>query len=210
MMVNDIEVHFKLIGEFNAYNLLAVYGAAVCLGQDKQQVLLELSNMDGAEGRFDYSVSPLEKVVGIVDYAHTPDALINVLATIKNLRQGNEKIITVVGCGGNRDKTKRPVMAEVACEYSDKVIFTSDNPRNEDPQQIIKDMEAGVNVVARKKYISISDRREAIKTAVSLSDRDDIVLIAGKGHEKYQEIAGVKHEFDDKKVLKEMFELLEK
>lgn len=210
MILNDTEVHFKLIGEFNAYNLLAVYGAAVCLGQDKQQVLLMLSNMDGAEGRFDYSVSPIEKVVGIVDYAHTPDALINVLATIKNLRQGNEKIITVVGCGGNRDKTKRPVMAEVACEYSDKVIFTSDNPRNEDPLQIIKDMEAGVNVVARKKYISIADRREAIKTAVSLSDREDIVLIAGKGHEKYQEVAGVKHEFDDKKVLKEMFELLEK
>lgn len=210
MMVNDTEVHFKLIGEFNAYNLLAVYGAAVCLGQDKQEVLLKLSNMDGAEGRFDYSVSPIEKVVGIVDYAHTPDALINVLATIKNLRQGNEKIITVVGCGGNRDKTKRPVMAEVACEYSDRVIFTSDNPRNEDPLQIIKDMEEGVNVVARKKYISIADRREAIKTAVSLSDREDIVLIAGKGHEKYQEVSGVKHEFDDKKVLKEMFELLEK
>ena len=210
MMVNETEVHFKLIGEFNAYNLLAVYGAAVCLGQDKQEVLLQLSNMDGAEGRFDYSISPVEKVVGIVDYAHTPDALINVLATIKNLRQGNEKIITVVGCGGNRDKTKRPVMAEVACEYSDKVIFTSDNPRNEDPLQIIKDMEEGVKVAARKKYISIADRREAIKTAVSLSDREDIVLIAGKGHEKYQEIAGVKHEFDDKKVLKEMFELLEK
>jgi UDP-N-acetylmuramoyl-L-alanyl-D-glutamate--2,6-diaminopimelate ligase len=210
MMVNETEVHFKLIGEFNAYNLLAVYAAAVCLGQDKQEVLLKLSNMDGAEGRFDYSISPVEKVVGIIDYAHTPDALINVLATIKNLRQGNEKIITVVGCGGNRDKTKRPVMAEVACEYSDKVIFTSDNPRNEDPLQIIRDMEEGVSVVARKKYISIADRREAIKTAVSLSHREDIVLIAGKGHEKYQEIGGIKHEFDDKKVLKEMFLLLEK
>jgi UDP-N-acetylmuramoyl-L-alanyl-D-glutamate--2,6-diaminopimelate ligase len=210
MMVNDTEVHFKLIGEFNAYNLLAVYAAAVCLGQDKQDVLLKLSDMDGAEGRFDYSISPIEKIVGIIDYAHTPDALINVLATIKNLRQGNEKIITVVGCGGNRDKTKRPVMAEVACEYSDKVIFTSDNPRNEDPLQILKDMEEGVSVVARKKYISIADRREAIKTAVSLSHREDIVLIAGKGHEKYQEIAGIKHAFDDKKVLREMFELLEK
>jgi UDP-N-acetylmuramoyl-L-alanyl-D-glutamate--2,6-diaminopimelate ligase len=210
MMINDTEVHFKLIGEFNAYNLLAVYGAAVCLGQDKQDVLLLLSNTDGAEGRFDYSISATDKVVGIVDYAHTPDALINVLATIRNLRQGNEKIITVVGCGGNRDKTKRPVMAEVACEYSDKVIFTSDNPRNEDPLEIIKDMEAGVKVVARKKYISIADRREAIKTAVSLSDREDIVLIAGKGHEKYQEVKGVKHDFDDKQVLKEMFELLEK
>jgi len=210
MTVNEVEVHFKLIGEFNAYNLLAVYAAAICLNQDKQQVLLLLSNMDGAEGRFDYSISPMQRVVGIIDYAHTPDALINVLATIKNLRQGFEKIITVVGCGGNRDKTKRPIMAEVACEYSDKVIFTSDNPRNEDPLEIIKDMEAGVGVVARKKYISIADRREAIKTAVSLSNKEDIILIAGKGHEKYQEVKGVKNDFDDKKVLKEMFELLEK
>ena len=210
MTVNDIEVHFKLIGEFNAYNLLAVYAAAFCLGQDKEEVLLLLSRTDGAEGRFDYTVSPFEKVVGIIDYAHTPDALINVLATIKNLRQGFEKIITVVGCGGNRDKTKRPVMAEVACEYSDKVIFTSDNPRNEDPLDIIKDMEAGVKITARKKYISIADRREAIKTAVSLSNKEDIILIAGKGHEKFQEVKGVKSEFDDKKVMLEMFELLEK
>lgn len=210
MIVNETEVHFKLIGTFNAYNLLAVFGAAVCLGQDKLDVLQTLSSMDGAEGRFDYSVSKLQKVVGIVDYAHTPDALINVLATIKNLRQGPEKIITVVGCGGNRDKTKRPIMAEVACEYSDKVIFTSDNPRNEDPLEIIKDMEAGVNVLGRKKVISIPDRREAIKTAVSLSNKEDIILIAGKGHEKYQDIKGVKAEFDDKKVLKEMFEMLEK
>lgn len=210
MLVNDIDVHFKLIGEFNAYNLLAVYGAAICLGIDKNEVLLKLSSMDGAEGRFDYTVSPVEKVVGIVDYAHTPDALINVLATIKNLRQGHEKIITVVGCGGNRDKTKRPVMAEVAVTHSDKVIFTSDNPRNEDPLEIIKDMEAGVSVPGRKKFISIADRREAIKTAVSLSGKEDIVLIAGKGHEKYQEVKGVKHDFDDKKILKELFELMEK
>jgi len=210
MTVNDIEVHFKLIGEFNAYNLLAVYGAAICMGQDKQEVLLQLSSTDGAEGRFDYTVSPQQRIVGIVDYAHTPDALINVLATIKNLRQGFEKIITVVGCGGNRDTTKRPIMAEVACEYSDKVIFTADNPRNEDPLQIIREMEAGVSVVARKKYISIADRREAIKTAVSLSNQEDIILIAGKGHEKYQEIKGVRNDFDDKKVLQEMFELLEK
>jgi len=210
MLVNDVEVHFKMIGEFNAYNLLAVYAAAICLGQNKEEVLLQLSSINGAEGRFDYSISNKERVVGIVDYAHTPDALLNVLATIKNLRQGNEKIITVVGCGGNRDKTKRPVMAEVACEYSDKVIFTSDNPRKEDPQEILKDMEAGVKVVARKKYITIADRREAIKTAVSLSAKEDIVLVAGKGHEKYQEINGVKYDFDDKKVLQEMFEMLEK
>lgn len=210
MLVNDTEVHFKLIGEFNAYNLLAVFGAAVCLGADKNEVLLKLSNMDGAEGRFDYTVSPNEKVVGIVDYAHTPDALINVLATIKNLRQGHEKIITVVGCGGNRDKTKRPIMAEVAVTHSDKVIFTSDNPRNEDPQEIIKDMEAGVSVTGRKKYISIADRKEAIKTAISLSGKEDIVLIAGKGHEKYQDVKGVKYDFDDKKILKELFVLMDK
>ena len=210
MILNEVEVHFKLIGEFNAYNLLAVYGAAICLNQDKQEVLLKLSDMDGAEGRFDYMISPSQRVVGIIDYAHTPDALLNVLATIKNLRNGLEKIITVVGCGGNRDTGKRPVMAQVACEYSDKVILTSDNPRNEDPLQIIKDMEAGVSVVARKKCISIADRREAIKTAVSLSNDEDIILIAGKGHEKYQEIKGVRNDFDDKKILREMFELLEK
>ena len=169
-----------------------------------------LSSLTGAEGRFDYMVSPNEKIIGIVDYAHTPDALLNVLATIKNLRQGEEKIITVVGCGGNRDKAKRPVMAEVACEYSDKIIFTSDNPRNEDPAQIIKDMEAGVPVTARKKYISIVDRKEAIKTAVNLAQQQDIILVAGKGHEKYQEINGVKYDFDDKKVLSEMFELVGK
>ena len=210
LMINDIEVHFRLIGSFNAYNLLAVYGAALCLGENKETVLQVLSNIEGAEGRFDYIVSPIEKIVGIIDYAHTPDALLNVLATIKNLRQGEEKIITVVGCGGNRDKAKRPVMAEVACEYSDKIIFTSDNPRNEEPAQIIKEMEAGVPITARKKCISIVDRKEAIKTAVTLAQKKDIILIAGKGHEKYQEINGVKNDFDDKKVVVEMFELLGK
>jgi UDP-N-acetylmuramoyl-L-alanyl-D-glutamate--2,6-diaminopimelate ligase len=210
MTVNDKEVYFRLIGEFNAYNLLAVYGTAVCLGEDKDNVLQVLSSLDGAEGRFDYMVSKKEKIKGIVDYAHTPDALLNVLATIKNLRQGNEQIITVVGCGGDRDKTKRPVMAEVACEYSDRVIFTSDNTRSEDPLEILKDMQAGVNAVTKKKVISIADRKEAIKTAVSLANNDDIVLIAGKGHEKYQDIKGVKYDFDDMKILNEMFELLEK
>ncbi len=188
LIINDIEVHFRLIGTFNAYNLLAVYGAAVCLDEDKQTFCRCLSSLTGAEGRFDYMISTNEKIIGIVDYAHTPDALLNVLATIKNLKQGEEKIITVVGCGGNRDKTKRPVMAEVACEYSDKIIFTSDNPRSEDPAQIIKDMEEGVPVIARKKYISIADRKEAIKTAVIVAQQQDIVLVAGKGHEKYQEI----------------------
>ena len=210
MMINEQEVYFRLIGEFNAYNILAVYAAAICLGEEKMDVLQALSNLEGAEGRFDYTVSKQDKIVGIVDYAHTPDALLNVLATLKNLRQGQTQIITVVGCGGDRDKTKRPIMAEVACEYSDRVIFTSDNPRSEDALQILKEMEAGVNVVSRKKYISIADRKEAIKTAVSLADKEDIVLVAGKGHEKYQDIKGVKYDFDDKQVLNEMFELLEK
>ena len=210
MTVNDVEVHFRLIGEFNAYNLLAVYGAAVCLGEDKQEVLTALSMLTGAEGRFDYMVSAKEKVIAIVDYAHTPDALLNVLATIKKLKKGFEQVITVVGCGGDRDKTKRPVMAEAACEHSDKVIFTSDNPRSEDPAQIIRDMEEGLPVAYKRKYISITDRKEAIKTAISLAGKEDIILIAGKGHEKYQEIKGVRNHFDDKEVIKEFFELLDK
>jgi UDP-N-acetylmuramoyl-L-alanyl-D-glutamate--2,6-diaminopimelate ligase len=208
MTVNDQEVHFRLIGEFNAYNLLAVYGTAVCMGQDKQEVLRSLSELTGAEGRFDFMVSAVDKIIAIVDYAHTPDALLNVLATIKKLKKGFEKIITVAGCGGDRDKTKRPVMAKVACEHSDKVIFTSDNPRSEDPAQIIKDMEAGVSASAKRKYISIVDRKEAIKTAISLAGKEDIVLIAGKGHEKYQEIKAVRNHFDDKEVVREMFEVL--
>ncbi|MFC4263427.1 UDP-N-acetylmuramoyl-L-alanyl-D-glutamate--2,6-diaminopimelate ligase [Ferruginibacter yonginensis] len=210
MLVNDVDVHFKLIGGFNAYNLLAVYGAGICLGIAKDELLIALSSIEGAEGRFEYSVSKTESIIGIVDYAHTPDALLNVLATIKNLKRGHEKVITVVGCGGNRDKAKRPIMAQVACEYSDKVILTSDNPRTENPADILKDMEAGVNVVARRKTISIADRYEAIKTAISFATADDIVLIAGKGHEKYQEINGVKHDFDDKQVLLDLFDLLEK
>jgi len=210
LVINDVEVHFRMIGAFNAYNLLAVFGAAICMGEDKEKVLQILSNTEGAEGRFDYMVSLKEKITGIIDYAHTPDALLNVLATIKNLRHGTQKIITVVGCGGNRDRTKRPEMAEVACEYSDKIIFTSDNPRNEDPVQIIKEMEAGIPVTARKKCISITDRREAIKTAVTLAQKEDIILVAGKGHEKYQEINGVKKHFDDKEVLIEMFQLIDK
>lgn len=210
MTINDQEVHFRLIGEFNAYNLLAVYGAAICLGEDKFEVLRVLSELTGAEGRFDYIISIKEKVIGIVDYAHTPDALLNVLVTIKGLRKGHEQIITVVGCGGDRDKTKRPVMGEVACEHSDRVIFTSDNPRSEDPEQILRDMETGLNTAAKRKFIAIVDRKEAIKTAVNLAGPDDIVLIAGKGHEKYQEIKGVKHPFDDKQVLTEIFNLYEK
>ncbi|HEY0272525.1 MAG TPA: cyanophycin synthetase, partial [Chitinophaga sp.] len=210
MQVNDKEVHFRLIGEFNAYNLLAVYGAAMLLGQDKDEVLQALSATNGAEGRFDYIVSDREKVIGIVDYAHTPDALLNVLNTINNLRKGNEKVITVVGCGGDRDTTKRPVMAQVSAERSDRVIFTSDNPRSEDPAAIIREMEAGVPIHLQRKTLSIADRKEAIKTAVSLANPEDIILVAGKGHEKYQDIHGVKHPFDDKQVLKEMLTLLGK
>lgn len=208
--INEQEVHFRLIGEFNAYNLLAVYGAAVCLGEDKYSVLQHLSNITGAEGRFEYTVSPREQIISIVDYAHTPDALLNVLATIKKLKQGHEKVITVVGCGGDRDKTKRPVMAEVACTHSDHVVFTSDNPRSEEPEAIIRDMENGLQPAARRKYIAITDRREAIKAAIALAGKSDIILIAGKGHEKYQEIKGVKYPFDDKAVVKDLFKLMEK
>jgi UDP-N-acetylmuramoyl-L-alanyl-D-glutamate--2,6-diaminopimelate ligase len=204
MLVNEIEVHFRLIGEFNAYNLLAVYGAAVNLGIESNTALTTLSMLAGAEGRFDYVISN-KQVIGIIDYAHTPDALENVLATIKKLRKGYEQVITVVGCGGDRDKTKRPIMAQTACDLSDKVILTSDNPRTEDPAQIIADMEAGLNTAAKRKYISIIDRKEAIKAAVAFAKPEDIVLVAGKGHEKYQDINGVKHPFDDKAILLAFF-----
>ena len=204
MLVNEIEVHFRLIGEFNAYNLLAVYGAAVNLGIESNVALTNLSMLAGAEGRFDYIISG-KQVIGIIDYAHTPDALENVLATIKKLRKGYEQVITVVGCGGDRDKTKRPIMAQTACDLSDKVILTSDNPRTEDPAQIIADMEAGLNTAAKRKYISILDRKEAIKAAVEFAKPEDIVLVAGKGHEKYQDIHGVKHPFDDKAILLAFF-----
>ncbi len=208
MTINNQEVHFRLIGEFNAYNLLAVYGAAITMGEDKVEVLEILSRLSGADGRFDYQISPVDRIIGIVDYAHSPDALLNVLKTIRQLKQGEEKIITVVGCGGDRDKTKRPIMGQVACEFSDRAIFTADNPRSEDPEAILKDMEAELNSAARRKFISIADRRQAIKTAFSLAAPGDIILIAGKGHENYQEIKGVKHHFDDKeeigKVIKEL------
>lgn len=205
--VDDQEVWFKMIGSFNAYNILAVYGAAILLEQDKMKVLTILSALDGAEGRFEYIVSA-NGTIGVVDYAHTPDALKNVLQTIHNIRNGNEKIITLVGCGGDRDKTKRPIMAEVACKLSDKIILTSDNPRSEDPSEIIKEMEAGISITNRSRTISIVDRKEAIKTACHLANAGDIILVAGKGHEKYQEIAGIKYPFDDKSVLKEQFDLL--
>lgn len=204
MTINDQEVHFRLIGTFNAYNLLAVYGAAVCLGVESSEVLTALSMLTGAEGRFDYIISA-NKVIGIVDYAHTPDALENVLSTIKKLRKGYEQIITVVGCGGDRDKTKRPVMAQAACDWSDRVILTSDNPRTEDPEAILRDMEAGLSSAAKRKYITLIDRKQAIEEAVRMAKPEDIILVAGKGHEKYQDINGVKHPFDDKEVLQKAF-----
>jgi UDP-N-acetylmuramoyl-L-alanyl-D-glutamate--2,6-diaminopimelate ligase len=204
--INDADVFFKLIGSFNAYNLLAVYGTAMLLEQDQLTVLTTLSNLTGAEGRFDYIVS--NGVIGIVDYAHTPDAVQNVLNTVQDIRKGTEQVITIIGCGGDRDKTKRPIMAQVACDWSDKVILTSDNPRTENPQTIVEEMEKGVSPTNRRKTLSIVDRREAIKTACHLAKPGDIILLAGKGHEKYQEINGVRYHFDDKEVLLEQLNLI--
>jgi UDP-N-acetylmuramoyl-L-alanyl-D-glutamate--2,6-diaminopimelate ligase len=200
--VDEVDVFFKLVGSFNAYNLLAVYGAAMLLEEDKLNVLTILSSLTGAEGRFEYVVND-QQIIGIVDYAHTPDAVQNVLSTIANIRKGTEQVITVIGCGGDRDRTKRPVMAQVACDWSDKVILTADNPRTEDPLEILREMEAGVSPSNKRKTLTIADRREAIKTACHLARKGDIILIAGKGHEKYQEINGVRHHFDDKEILME-------
>ncbi len=210
MLVDNTEAHFRMIGTFNAYNLLAVYGAARLLGEDKMQVLAVLSGLHGAAGRFETYMSPNDKILGIVDYAHTPDALINVLATINQLRTQGQALITVVGCGGDRDKTKRPIMAEVACEHSNKTILTSDNPRSEDPETILNEMEAGLTPPQKRKSLRITDRKEAIKVACTLALAGDIILVAGKGHETYQEIKGVKHHFDDREVLTEAFETLNK
>jgi UDP-N-acetylmuramoyl-L-alanyl-D-glutamate--2,6-diaminopimelate ligase len=205
MLINEMDVHFRLIGEFNAYNLLAVYAAAICLGEDKQDVLTAMSNLTGAEGRFDTIKSIHQNIIGIVDYAHTPDALLNVLATIKKLQQGGEQIITVVGCGGDRDRTKRKLMGAAAAAFSNKVILTADNPRSEDPVLIIQEMVEGIQASDRMKVLSIPDRKEAIRTAVMLARQEDIILLAGKGHEKYQEIRGVKMPFDDKEILSKTF-----
>ncbi len=205
--IDGKNVWFKLIGDFNAYNLLGVYAAAVLMGEKSDDVLTTLSMLHPAPGRFE-QVQNSAQVTAIVDYAHTPDALENVLTTIKTLRTGNEKVITVIGCGGNRDKTKRPLMAEIACRYSEKVILTSDNPRNETPEDIIKDMQAGVGPTQYRKALAITDRKEAIKAACSMAEPEDIILVAGKGHETYQEIKGVKHDFDDRKVLAEMLSLM--
>ncbi len=195
------EIWCRLVGKFNGYNLLAVYAAGVLLEQDPLEVLTILSNLESVEGRFDYIKSP-QGIIGIVDYAHTPDALQNVLETINQLRKGNEMLITVVGCGGDRDKTKRPVMARIAARLSDRVILTSDNPRSEVPEQIISEMLVGVEKEFARNVQNITDRYDAIRIACAMSRDNDIILIAGKGHEKYQEVNGVKHHFDDKEILK--------
>lgn len=202
MNMEGTEMWSKLIGTFNAYNLLAVYGTAALLKQEKMNVLTTLSTLNAVEGRFQYFRTD-KGITGIVDYAHTPDALLNVLKTIRDIRSGNERVITVVGCGGDRDAAKRPIMALVACENSDKVILTSDNPRSEDPELIITQMKEGIETLYFKKTLCITDRKEAIRTACSLAQPGDIILLAGKGHEKYQEIKGVKYPFDDLEVLKE-------
>ena len=196
----------RLSGKFNAYNLLSVYGVAMLMGEEKLAVLTAISTLQSPEGRFQ-RVESANGVIGIIDYAHTPDALQNVLSTIQDIRLGNEQIITVVGCGGDRDKGKRPQMAAIACDQSDRVILTSDNPRNEDPDQIIAEMKVGIPIHQQKKVLSVSDRREAVRTACALAKKGDIILLAGKGHEKYQEIKGVKQPFDDLQVLEESFEL---
>lgn len=209
LKINDNEVWVQLIGTFNAYNLLAIYGTAVELGLDKIEVLRLLSELESVSGRFQFIISS-QKITAIVDYAHTPDALENVLKTIDDIRTKNEQLITVVGCGGDRDKTKRPIMAKIASEISNKAIFTSDNPRTENPEAIIEEMEKGVEAHNYKKTLSILDRKQAIKTACQLANSGDIILIAGKGHETYQEINGVRHHFDDMETVKEILEQLNK
>lgn len=195
---------FRLIGSFNAYNLLSVYACAVLLGQDPSKVLTLLSRMTPVDGRFNYIYGP-RHITAVVDYAHTPDALKNVLETIRSIRRQKEKIITVVGAGGNRDSAKRPVMASIACNLSDSVILTSDNPRFEDPASILDQMRAGLDTLHSSKVLVIADRLEAIKTAIALAAENDIILVAGKGHETYQEIRGVRYPFDDREILRGLF-----
>ncbi|TXC78878.1 UDP-N-acetylmuramoyl-L-alanyl-D-glutamate--2,6-diaminopimelate ligase [Luteibaculum oceani] len=207
--INHQEIHCRLIGKFNAYNIAAIYAAALELGQDSLQVLTAISLLGPVAGRFQYIKTP-GGITVIIDYAHTPDALENVLKTLNDTRTKTEKIITVIGCGGDRDKTKRPEMAKVATELSDRVVFTSDNPRTENPTAILNDMKAGVEPQHFMKYTVIEDRAEAIKQAIQEANKEDVVLVAGKGHETYQEINGVKHPFDDAEVVKQTLNLLKK
>ncbi len=204
--IDDHELWTRFIGEFNAYNLLAVYSTAILLGQEKAETLRVLSSLDTVEGRFQYLRSE-QGVTAVIDYAHTPDAILNVLKTISQIKKGNEQVIAVIGAGGNRDKTKRPEMARVAAGMSDKLILTSDNPRDEEPGDIINDMKAGLDEKTLRNTIIQADRREAIKTACMMANKGDIILIAGKGHENYQEIRGVKHHFSDREVVSELFGL---
>nr|WP_315186118.1 UDP-N-acetylmuramoyl-L-alanyl-D-glutamate--2,6-diaminopimelate ligase [uncultured Flavobacterium sp.] len=209
LKINGNEVWVKLIGTFNAYNLLAIYGTAIELGIESLEVLRLLSDLESVSGRFQFIVSD-SNITAIVDYAHTPDALENVLKTINDIRTKNEQLITVVGCGGNRDKAKRPIMGGIASDLSNTAIFTSDNPRNENPDVIINEMEQGVAPQNYKRILSITDRKQAIKTACQLAQPNDIILIAGKGHETYQEINGIRHDFDDMKIIKEILDQLHK
>lgn len=209
LKINDKDLWVKLIGDFNAYNILSVYAVALQLEEDELDVLTQISSLNNVEGRFEY-LKTSHNIVGIVDYAHTPDALKNVLKTIANIRTGNEKVITVVGCGGDRDKSKRPIMANIACKLSDKVILTSDNPRTENPTTILEEMQQGVEPLDFKKTLTITDRKEAIKTASALAEENDIILVAGKGHENYQEINGERFPFDDLEILTETLKILDK
>ena len=209
LKINNDEVWTKLIGSFNAYNLLAIYGVALELGIESNEALRLLSELESVSGRFQFIISK-SKITAIVDYAHTPDALENVLKTIGDIRTKNEQLLTIVGCGGDRDKTKRPIMANIASSLSDKAIFTADNPRTENPQTIIEEMEAGVEGQNFKKTVSILDRKQAIKTACQMANPGDIILIAGKGHETYQETNGVRHHFDDMEIVQELLKQLDK
>jgi UDP-N-acetylmuramoyl-L-alanyl-D-glutamate--2,6-diaminopimelate ligase len=204
LKIQGEEVWTRFIGDFNASNLLAVYAASELLGGEKKEILTILSDLQPVSGRLEVYKSP-GGITGIVDYAHTPDALLNVIDTINKIREGGVKLITVVGAGGDRDRTKRPAMAAISAEGSTKIILTSDNPRTEDPERILDDMEKGISPDLKRKTLRIADRREAIKTAVMLADPGDVILIAGKGHENYQEIMGVKHHFDDKEELNNAF-----
>ncbi|MBT8260892.1 MAG: UDP-N-acetylmuramoyl-L-alanyl-D-glutamate--2,6-diaminopimelate ligase [Bacteroidia bacterium] len=209
LKINEQEVWTKLIGNFNAYNLLATYGASELLGLEPSEILRLISELDSVNGRFQHFVTE-GSITVIIDYAHTPDALKNVIETINSIRTNNESLITVIGCGGDRDKTKRPKMAHIASVLSTKVVFTSDNPRTEDPEVIISEMEAGVEPQNFKKTVSIVDRKQAIKTACQFAEPNDIILVAGKGHETYQEINGVKTDFDDYKIIEEFLKQLQK
>jgi UDP-N-acetylmuramoyl-L-alanyl-D-glutamate--2,6-diaminopimelate ligase len=204
MHIDDQDIYCRLVGEFNAYNLLAIYGTAHLLGEAKEEILPVLSNLESVAGRFEYQQS-LEGIIAIVDYAHTPDALENVLKTINQLQTDEGKIITVVGSGGNRDKSKRPKMAKIAARLSNRLILTSDNPRFEDPESILADMQSGLNEEQEKRSLQITNREEAIKTAFFLAQKGDIILIAGKGHEDYQEIKGQRYPFNDKEVISKLF-----